>query len=135
MSYATPIVFVVDDDVSVRESLELLIESVGWQAQTFASAQRFLAHPPVQAGPRCLVLDVNLTDCTGLEVQQSLALDRNDMPVILMSGYDSREATAGGLKAGAVAFLPKPLDVDALLRAIEHAIARSRAALSREGEV
>src|SRR5438445_2539520 len=88
-SGATPIVFVVDDDVSVRESLELLIESAGWQAQTFASAQEFLAHPPVQAGPRCLVLDVNLPDSTGLELQQSLALDRNDLPVILISGDDS----------------------------------------------
>ena len=105
MSYATPIVFVVDDDVSVRESLELLIESAGWQAQTFASAQEFLAHPPVQAGPRCLVLDVNLPDFTGLELQQSLALDRNDMPVILISGYDSGEVTARAMKAGAVAFL------------------------------
>ena len=135
MSYATPIVFVVDDDVSVRESLELLIESAGWQAQTFASAQEFLAHPPVQAGPSCLVLDVNLPDFTGLELQQSLALDRNDMPVILMSGYDSGEATARAMKAGAVAFLTKPLDVDALLRAIERAIGRSRATLGREGEV
>lgn len=133
MSYATPIVFVVDDDVSVRESLELLIESAGWQAQIFASAQEFLAHPPVQAGPRCLVLDVNLPDFTGLELQQSLALDRNDMPVILISGYDSGEVTARA-KAGAVAFLTKPLDADALLRAIEHAIGRSRSTLGREGE-
>ena len=133
MSYATPIVFVVDDDVSVRESLELLIESAGWQAQTFASAQEFLAHPPVQAGPRCLVLDVNLPDFTGLELQQSLALDRNDMPVILISGYESGEVTARA-KAGAVAFLTKPLDADALLRAIEHAIGRSRSTLGREGE-
>ena len=133
MSYATPIVFVVDDDVSVRESLELLIESAGWQAQIFASAQEFLAHPPVQAGPRCLVLDVNLPDLTGLELQQSLALDRNDMPVILISGYDSGEVTALA-KAGAVAFLTKPLDADALLRAIEHAIGRSRSTLGREEE-
>ena len=133
MSYATPIVFLVDDDVSVRESLELLIESAGWQAQTFASAQEFLAHPPVQAGPRCLVLDVNLPDSTGLELQQSLALDRNDMPVILISGYDSGEVTARA-KAGAVAFLTKPLDANALLRAIEHAMGRSRSTLGREGE-
>ena len=133
MSHATPIVFVVDDDVSVRESLELLIESAGWQAQIFASAQEFLAHPPVQAGPRCLVLDVNLPDFTGLELQQSLALDRNDMPVILISGYDFGDVTALA-KAGAVAFLTKPLDADALLRAIEHAIGRSRSTLGREGE-
>ena len=134
MSYATPIVFVVDDDVSVRESLELLIESAGWQAQTFASGQEFLARPAVQAGPRCLVLDVNLPAFSGLELQRSLALDRNDMPVILISGYDSGEVTARAMKAGAVAFFTKPLDVDSLLRAIEHAIGRSRSSLGREGE-
>jgi FixJ family two-component response regulator len=134
MSYATPIVFVVDDDVSVRESLELLIESADWQAQTFASAQEFLAHPPVQAGPRCLILDVNLPDSTGLELQQSLALGGNDLPVILISGDDSAELTTLAMKAGAVAFFTKPLDADALLRAIEHAIGRSRSSLGREGE-
>ena len=133
MSYATPIVFVVDDDVSVRESLELLIESAGWRSQTFASAQEFLAHPPVQAGPSCVVLDVN-PDFTGLELQQSLALDRRDIPVILISGNDVGEATVRAMKAGVVAFLMKPLDADALLRAIEHAIGRSRATLGREGE-
>ena len=135
MSYATPIVFVVDDDVSVRESLELLIESAGWQVQTFESAREFLAHPPVQTGPQCLVLDVNLRDFTGLDLQQSLAVDRNEIPVILMSGYDSGEARARAMNAGAVAFLPKPLDVDALLRAIERAIERSRATLGHEGKV
>ena len=124
MAYATPIVFIVDDDVSVRESLELLIESAGWQAQTFASAQEFLAHSPDHAGPSCLVLDVNLPDLTGLELQQSLALDRRDMPVILISGNEDGDTTVRGREAEAVAFLMKPLDVDALLRAIEQAIAR-----------
>jgi FixJ family two-component response regulator len=135
MSYATPIVFVVDDDVSVRESLELLIESAGWQAQTFASAQEFLAHSPDHAGPSCLVLDVNLPDFTGLELQQSLAHHRRNMPVILISGNDVGEATVRAIEAEAGAFLMKPLDTDALLRAIEHAIGRSRATLGREGEV
>ena len=135
MSYATPIVFVVDDDVSVRESLELLIESAGWQAQTFASAQEFLAHPPVQAGPSCLVLDINLPDFTGLELQEALALGGIDMPVILISGYDPAEETDRAMKAGAVAFLTKPLDAEALLRVIEHAIGRSRTTLRREGEI
>ena len=135
MSDATPIVFVVDDDVSVRESLELLIESAGWQSRTFASAQEFLAHPPVLAGASCLVLDVNLPDFTGLELQESLALDRLGMPVIFISGDDAGEATVRAMKAGAVAFLTKPLDADAFLRAIEHAIGRSRATLGREREV
>jgi FixJ family two-component response regulator len=135
MSSATPLVFVVDDDVSVRESLELLIESAGWQSQTFASAREFLAYPPALAGPSCLVLDVNLPDFTGLQLQERLALDRLAMPVILMSGDDAGETTARAMKAGAVAFLTKPLDADAFLHAIEQAIGRSGATLGREGEV
>ena len=127
MSSASPIVFIVDDDVSVRESLELLIESAGWQSQAFASAQEFLAHRPVQAGPSCLVLDVNLPDSTGLQLRERLALDGIDLPVIFISGYDAGDATAGAMNAGTVAFLTKPLDADALLRAIEHAIKGSRA--------
>jgi FixJ family two-component response regulator len=135
MSDATPVVFVVDDDVSVRESLELLIESAGWQSQTFASAQEFLAHPPVQAGPSCLVLDINLPDFTGLQLQESLARDRLDIPVIFISGYDACDASVRAMNAGAVAFLTKPLDADALLRAIEHAIKGSRGTPGREGMV
>jgi FixJ family two-component response regulator len=135
MSSATPLVFIVDDDVSVRESLELLIESAGWQSQTFASAREFLAHPPVQAGPSCLVLDVNLPDFTGLQLQERLALDRLAMPVIFMSGDDAGETTVRAMNLGAVAFLTKPLDADALLRAIERAIRGARATLGREGEV
>jgi FixJ family two-component response regulator len=135
MPYATPIVFIVDDDVSVRESLELLIESAGWQSQAFASAREFLAQRPVRAVPSCLILDVNLPDFTGLQLQESLALDRLGMPVIFISGYDADEAMVRAMNAGAVAFLTKPLDADALLRAIEHAIAGSRATRAGEGEV
>ena len=135
MSDAAPTVFIVDDDVSVRESLELLIESAGWQSQTFASALEFLAHPPIPAGPSCVVLDLNLPDFTGLQLQERLALDRLDIPVILISGYDAKEVTDRAMKAGAVAFLTKPLDADALLRAIEQAIKGSRARFGREGEV
>ena len=130
MSYATPIVFIVDDDVSVRESLELLIESAGWQPHTFASAREFLAHPPVTAVPSCLVLDLNFPDFTGLQLQESLALDRLDIPVIFISGYDADDATVRAISAGAVAFLTKPLEADALLHAIEHAIS-----IGREGRV
>jgi FixJ family two-component response regulator len=133
MSDATPIVFIVDDDVSVRESLELLIESAGWLSQTFASAQEFLAHPPVHAGPSCLVLDVNLPGVTGLQLQECLAVHRLDMPVIVISGYDAGEATARAISAGAVAFLTKPLDAAALLRAIELAINGSPGTFGREG--
>ena len=135
MSDAAPTVFIVDDDVSVRESLELLIESAGWQSRTFASARDFLAHPPISAGPSCVVLDLNFPDFSGLQLQERLALDRLDMPVIFISGYDAKEVTDRAMRAGAVAFLTKPLDADALLRAIEHAITGSRARFGSEGEV
>ena len=127
MTSATPIVFIVDDDVSVRESLELLIESAGWESQTFASADEFLAHSPVHPGPSCLLLDVNLSESTGLQLQERLARDRIGVPIIFMSGYDAGEAAVRAMNAGAVAFLTKPLDATALLRAVEHAIKGSRA--------
>jgi FixJ family two-component response regulator len=129
MSHATPIVFVVDDDVSVRESLELLIDSAGWQSKIFASAQEFLAYPRVPRAPSCLVLDVSLPDLNGLELQARVALDRIDMPIILISGYDD-VPTVRAMKAGA--FFTKPLDADALLSAIQHAIEANRAALGHE---
>ena len=133
MSHATPIVFVVDDDLSVRESLELLIDSAGWQSKTFASAQEFLAYPRVPRAPSCLVLDVNLPDLNGLELQARDALDRIDMPIIFISGYDD-VPTVRVMKAGAVAFLTKPLDADALLRAVQHAIESNRAAIGHEAD-
>ena len=133
MLHATPIVFVVDDDVSVRESLELLIDAAGWQSQTFACAQEFLAHPKALDAPSCLVLDMNLPDLTGLDLKARVALDRVDMPTILISGYDDSGMTIQATKAGAVAFLAKPLDADVLLRAIHDAIERSRAAIDRVG--
>jgi FixJ family two-component response regulator len=134
MSHATPIVFVVDDDLSVRESLELLIDSAGWQAETFASAQEFLSCPRALA-PSCLVLDVTLPDLNGLEVQKRVAVDRIDMPIIFISGYGDVPMTVQAMKAGAVEFLTKPLGGDALLNAIEHALDRSRTALDHEAEI
>ena len=134
MSHATPIVFVVDDDVSVRKSLELLIDSAGWQPETFASAQEFLSRPRVLA-PSCLVLDVTLPDLNGLELQKRVAADRIDMPIIFISGYGDVPMTVQAMKAGAVEFLTKPLGGDVLLSAIQHAIERSRAALGHEAEM
>lgn len=125
MSDTTPTVFVVDDDVSVRESLELLIESAGWQCQTFASAEEFLSRGPVHARPSCLLLDVNLPDLSGLQVHESLIRDRFHMPVIFMSGHDAGDAATRATKTGSVAFLTKPLDADVLLRTIEIAVAGS----------
>jgi len=133
MSHATPIVFVVDDDVSVRRSLELLIGSAGWQPETFASAQEFLSCPRVLA-PSCLVLDVSLPDLNGLELQKRIAGDRSDMPIIFISGYGDVPMTVRAMKAGAVEFLMKPFKDDVLLDAIRSAIDRSLTALREESE-
>jgi len=129
-----PIVFIVDDDVSVRESLEALIRFVGWQPETFASAEEFLARSRPLA-PSCLVLDVSLPELNGLELQKLIAPDRIDMPIIFITGHGDIPMTVQAMKAGAVEFLTKPIDDDALLSAIRHAIERSSAALVREAEV
>ena len=133
MLHATPIVFIVDDDVSVRSALESLIESAGWVAETFASAQDFLRHPRV-AAPSCLVLDVSLPDINGLELQRRVARDRTDMPIIFISGYGDVPMTVRAMKAGAVEFLMKPFKDDVLLDAIRGAIERSLTALREESE-
>jgi FixJ family two-component response regulator len=134
MSHAAPIVFVVDDDVSVRESLELLIRCAGWQAETFSSAQEFLARPRVLA-PTCLVLDVSLPGLNGLDLQKRIAADRVDMPIIFITGYGDVPMTVQAMKAGAVEFLTKPFGDDLLLSAIRHALERSQTALRHETEI
>jgi FixJ family two-component response regulator len=131
---ATPTVFVVDDDISVRESLEAMIRCAGWQCQTFASAEEFLTYPRVPA-PSCLVLDVTLPDLNGLELQKRVAADRISMPIIFITGFGDVPMTVKAMKAGAVEFLTKPFGDEELLGAIRHAIQRSRAALGREAEV
>jgi FixJ family two-component response regulator len=133
MLHATPTVFVVDDDLSVRRSLELLIDSAGWQPATFASAQDFLHHPR-PASPSCLVLDVSLPDLNGFELQQRVAPDRSDMPIIFLSGYGDVPMSVRAMKAGAVEFLTKPFKDDVLLDAIRGAIERSLAARLEESE-
>ena len=130
MAPPTPIVFVVDDDISVREALEALISLEGWQPETFASAAAFLSRSRV-AVPSCLVLDVSLPDLNGLDLQKRLA-DRNDMPIIFITGYGDVPMTVQAMKAGAVEFLMKPFSDEVLLTAIRHAIERSRAALDQE---
>src|SRR5437762_6614890 len=132
MPDATPIVFVVDDDVSVRESLELLIRCAGWQPETFASAAAFLARPRVRV-PNCLVLDVALPDLNGLDVQKRL-VDRTEMPIIFITGHGDIPMSVQAMKAGAVEFLTKPFGDDVLLSAIRNAIERSQAVLGREAE-
>lgn len=132
MSDDTPIVFVVDDDVSVRESLELLISFAGWRPETFASAREFLARPRAIT-PSCMVLDVSLPDLNGLDLQRLVA-DRTDMPVIFITGYGDIPVAVRAMKAGAAEFLTKPFDDEVLLVAIRQGLERSRAALGDEAE-
>jgi FixJ family two-component response regulator len=134
MSPAIPIVFVVDDDVSVRESLELLIRFAGWQPKTFASALEFLSRPR-ECVPSCLILDVSLPGLNGLELQKRIACERTDMPIIFITGYGDVPTTVRAMKAGAVEFLTKPFSNDVLLSAIRQALERSRLALGRETEM
>lgn len=129
-----PIVFVVDDDVSVRESLELLIQFAGWQSETFVSAEEFLAHLRVPT-PSCLVLDVSLPDLNGLELQKLIASERNEMPIIFMTGHGDVPMTVQAMKGGAFEFLTKPFDDEVLLSAIRHAIKRSAAVLDDQAEI
>jgi FixJ family two-component response regulator len=129
-----PTVFVVDDDVSVRDSLELLIQNAGWRAETFASAAAFLARDRVTT-PSCLVLDVSLPDLNGLELQQRIADDQVQMPIIFITGFGDVPMSVRAMKAGAVEFLTKPFSDEALLSAIAQAIERSHAALGHAAHV
>jgi FixJ family two-component response regulator len=131
MSHQAPIVFVVDDDISVRESLEALIGSEGWQVETFESARAFLARTREHA-PSCLVLDVSMPDIDGLDLQQRLAPGRSAMPIIFITGHGDIPMTVRAMKAGALEFLMKPFSGDVLLSAIRSAIERSTAALGQE---
>ena len=132
-SQKKPIVFVVDDDISVRESLQLLIEFAGWQPKMFASAGEFLEHPRITM-PSCLVLDISLPDLNGLELQKLIASERTDMPIIFITGHGDVPMTVQAMKAGAVEFLTKPFDDELLLSAIRHAIKRSVALLDDQVE-
>jgi FixJ family two-component response regulator len=134
MLQVTPIVFVVDDDVSVRESLELLIRCQSWQPEIFASAQEFLKYPRVLV-PNCLVLDVSLPGLNGLDLQRIVAGERTDMPIIFITGHGDVPMTVQAMKAGAVEFLTKPFNDDVLLTAIRAALERSRTALGLEAEM
>ena len=134
MSTATPVVFVVDDDVSVRESLELLIQNEGWQPKTFTSAQGFLDCPRALV-PSCLLLDISLPGLNGLDLQKRVAVERTDMPIIFITGYGDVPKTVQAMKAGAVEFLTKPFNDEVLLTAVRQALERSRLALAQEAEM
>ena len=133
MPDVTSIVFVVDDDVSVRESFELLIRTAGWQPETFASGQDFLSRPRPTV-PCCLLLDVALPGLNGLELQQQLA-DCMDVPIIFITGLGDVPTSVRAMKAGAVEFLTKPFGVDALLDAVRGAIERRRGAIELDAEI
>ena len=132
-SQQEPIVFVVDDDISVRESLELLIKFAGWQPETFASARDFLERPR-STTPSCLVLDVSLPDLNGLELQKLIGSERVDMPIIFITGHGDISMCAQAMKAGAVDFLPKPFRHDELLGCVERALTRSAEQHQRNAE-
>jgi FixJ family two-component response regulator len=130
----TPIVFVVDDDVSVRESLESLIRCEGWQPEIFSSAQEFLVHPQV-AVPHCLLLDISLPDVNGLDLQKRIILERTGTAIIFITGHDDVPMSVQAMKAGAVEFFIKPFRDNVLLSAVRQALDRSRVALAREAEM
>jgi len=133
-SQQQPVVFVVDDDISVRESLETLIKFAGWEPETFASAADFLARPAPNV-PNCLVLDVSLPDLNGLELQKLIASDRSAMPIIFITGHGDVPTSVNAMKAGAVEFLTKPIDDELLLSAIRHALKRSEGVLDDQAEL
>jgi FixJ family two-component response regulator len=131
---STPRVFIVDDDISVRESLEALIRCAGWQPETFASAEEFLARPRSSV-PSCLVLDYRLPQLDGLDLQQRIAVDRFSLPIIFITCHGDLPMAVRAMKAGALEILIKPFGDDALLWAIQQGIERSHAALRREDEL
>jgi FixJ family two-component response regulator len=129
MASVRPTVFIVDDDISVRESLELLVEEAGWKPELFASAQEFLDRPPLLSAS-CVVLDISLPDLNGLEVQRLIASNRAYMPIIFVTGRGDIPMSVKAMKAGAVEFLTKPFAPEVLVGAIHGALERSRTALA-----
>ena len=132
MPSSTPTVVVVDDDISIRESLELLLQSEGWQVALFESAHEFLARLPTVV-PSCLILDVNLPDLSGLDIQQRISDEKSSIPIIFITGYGDIPTSVRAMKAGAAEFLTKPLNDEILIEAIRAAVSRSQANLKREG--
>jgi FixJ family two-component response regulator len=130
-SQTQPTIFIVDDDISVRESLELLLGSEGWATEAFASAQEFLSRPRSLAAS-CLLLDVNLPDLSGLDLQERIASDDAGMPIIFLTGCGDIPMTVRAMKAGVAEFLTKPFDDEVLLDAISRAIERSQVEVEEE---
>ena len=133
MTDPNPIVFVVDDDPSIREAVKKLLASVGLRVEIFGSAGEFLKSNRPQA-PACLVLDVRLPDLSGLEFQRDLAEANVNIPIIFITGHADVPMTVQAMKAGAVEFLTKPFRAQELLEAVQAAIARDRAAWSKRAQ-
>lgn len=134
MTEKTPIVFIVDDDPSVRKALKRLIESVGLEVETLASAQEFLDHEQPDK-PSCLVLDVRMPGLSGLDLQDELAARGLNMPIIFITGHGNIPMGVRAMKAGAVDFIEKPFDDQALLDAIHQAIEQDRKARLEQAEI
>jgi FixJ family two-component response regulator len=128
------LIAIVDDDLSVRRSLQRLIRSAGWKAETFASAQEFLARPLADA-PSCLVLDLQLPGLSGLDLQQRMAELGLEVPVVFLSGHGNIPASVQAMKKGAIEFLTKPVDEQNLLKAIQEAIERDRSNRQHRAEI
>ncbi|WP_158932489.1 response regulator transcription factor [Acidisphaera sp. S103] len=133
-SKSTPVVFIVEDDELMRESINSLIRSVGWKAKTFGSALDFLSYPRA-VGPNCLVLDINLPESSGLDLQKRVAGERTEMPIIFVTGSGDVPTAVRAMKAGAIEFLIKPFRDDVLLEAIQQAIVSSRATIDAAAEM
>src|ERR1700678_333433 len=134
MPVSPSIVLVVDDDISVRESLKLLLRHEGFDVETFVSAQEFLGRPPVTV-PSCLVLDISLPGLNGLDLQKRVAVEHHEMPIIFITGHGDIPITVQAMKAGAQEFLTKPFSDEILLNAIRNALVRSKALLDRSTEI
>jgi FixJ family two-component response regulator len=130
---ANPTVFVVDDDISVRESLELLIRDQGWEPILFESAREFMARKSMPV-PSCVVLDVNLPDLSGLDLQQQISGANSISPIIFITGYADIPMSVRAMKAGAIEFLTKPFDQNTIVDAIRSALHRSQSLLAKEAE-
>jgi FixJ family two-component response regulator len=132
MTTSTPVIFVVDDDASVRRSLTRVMTSAGYAVEAFASAREFLAREPF-VGPCCVVLDVRMPGLTGLDLQEALAGTGHRMPIVFITGHGDISMSVKAMKGGAVDFLTKPFDVENLLDAIQRAVTKDVKDLGEEG--
>jgi FixJ family two-component response regulator len=128
------IVFVVDDDLSVREGLERLLHAAGWEVETFPSAQEFLAHRKEDI-PSCLVLDVGLPGLSGLDLQKRILEANREIPIVFITGHKDVPTSVRAMKAGAVEFLVKPFSEQDLLDAIEQALRRDQSARHQQAQM